>query len=138
MKQLTQFLFESLAKPKTKEELRKLIENMVKNKNFKELNYIDTSNITDMRRLFEDLDIGDINISNWDVSNVTDMSFMFAGCENFNSDLSNWDVSNVKNMCGMFMGCKNFNCDISHWDVSRVKDMRNAFKNCETQPNWYK
>ena len=68
MKQITQFLFESLAKPKTKEELRKLVKQMIKQKKFKELNNIDVSNITDMSDLFNGLEISNIDISDWDVS----------------------------------------------------------------------
>lgn len=78
-----------------------------------DLNFIDTSKITDMSRLFEGLNVRNIKIDKWDVSNVTDMSYMFFMCEDFNADLSNWNVSNVTDMSDMFRYALKFNSDIS-------------------------
>ena len=119
-------------KVQSKGELIKLISNTLKlyGKDCS-LNWIDTSNITDMFDLFRGFDPHNIDISKWDVSNVKYMCFMFYGCENFNSDLSKWDVSNVEDMSSMFYRCKNFNSDLSKWDVSNVEDMSNMFNECE-------
>ena len=66
--------------PKTKDELKKIIEDTIKEQGFNcDLNFIDTSLIKDMSALFSE--------------------------SNFNGDISKWDVSNVKDMKGMFMGC---------------------------------
>ena len=46
-----------------------------------------------------------------DTSLVTDMSYLFCGLK-FNGDISGWDVSNVITMDSMFMNTK-FNGDIS-------------------------
>ena len=115
------------------------------------LNWIDTSGVTSMYRLFGglfDMKI-DVDISRWDVSNVEDMSYMFEN-KNFNTDISKWDVSSVKNMENMFDSCSfngdisgwnikslercsymfedsNFNRDISTWDVSHVSHMYSMF-----------
>ena len=60
-------------KPTTKQELKELVDNLEIN-----LGDIDTSLITDMRRLFENTNRTDFNgIEKWNVSNVTDMSSMF-------------------------------------------------------------
>ena len=64
-------------------------------------NWIDTSRVTKMVRLFS-LILG-TNISK------------------FNGDISKWDVSNVTNMFYTFKDCSSLTCDISNWDTSKVK-----------------
>ena len=124
--------------PKTKEQLKQLINYAFKH-NIYDLNFIDTSKITDMSELFGNVE-HDFDVSSWDVSNAIDISFMFYGCHNFNCDLSKWDVSNVTNMDNMFDGCKKFNCDLSDWDISNITLWKNMFDGCNkmTIPNWYK
>ena len=144
--------------PQTKEELIDNIKELF-NKGETNLNCIDTSNITDMSRLFFGLKLNknvNFDVSGWDVSNVTNMESMFNNCINLDCDLSNWDVSNVKTMIGMFNGCDNFtgkgienwdvnnvqymssmftgcyylDCDLTNWDVSKVCEMGYMFYNC--------
>ena len=92
--------------PKTKNDLIYNINNLVK-QDIYDFNCIDTSEITDMSKLFSD------NI-------FYNMIF----------DVSGWNVSNVENMQDMFQNCKEFNCDLSKWNVSNVINMYNMFSNC--------
>ena len=89
--------------PKNKAQLKSLIDYAFKHDIY-DLNFIDTSKITDMSWLFENVK-HNFDISSWDVSNVKDMSYMFQFCYDLNCDLSNWNVSNVTNMKYMFAGC---------------------------------
>ena len=88
------------------------------------LNWIDTSNVTDMSYLFSTSEF-DGDISNWDVSHVTTMWCLFYDSV-FNGDISGWNVSKVTDMRGMFHHSE-FNGDISGWNVSHVTDMVNMF-----------
>ena len=79
-----------------------------------------TSNVTNMSKLFKNKQNFNDDISEWDVSAVTNMRYMFHGASSFNGDISGWDVSAVTDMSGMFRGASSFNGDISRWDVSSV------------------
>lgn len=125
--------------PKNKNELSDIITNAFKIKQY-DLNFIDTSKITDMSELFTNIN-HNFDVSKWDVSNVTNMNHMFYYCKNFNCDLSNWDVSNLEDMKYMFNQCFAFRGKgLENWDVSKVKDMTNAFRMCKKSaiPSWYK
>lgn len=113
-----------------------------------DLSYVCTSLVTDMRRLFMNIEfnqeIATWDVSNvttmegmfwystfnqsielWDVSKVTDMSYMFNNSP-FNQPIGNWDVSSVTNMYAMFLGSK-FNQPIGDWNVSKVTNMESMF-----------
>lgn len=87
----------------------------------------DTSNVTNMNRMFStqfarDNVVFNQDISKWDTSNVELMGGMFSAAESFNQDISNWNVSKVKDMNFMFFRAKSFNQDLSAWDVSNVTE----------------
>ncbi len=118
-------------KPTTKAALVAEIKRAVKAKGNKvNLNYIDTSAITDMSDLFArygGLDLEDFNgdISDWDVSKVKDMNDMFLASA-FKGDISDWNVASVENMNSMFQSSV-FNGNISRWKVQNVTDMQSMF-----------
>ena len=115
----------------TKAELRSIIEQELKHQGpDADLNFIDVSGITDMSRLFTQLDIGNIKIDNWDTSNVKNMESMFENCLEFNCDLSGWDVRKVKTHFDAFDVCKKFESDLSKWDVRKVKYNNWMFDEC--------
>ena len=99
-----------------------------------DLNYIDTSAITNMRWLFGSrkkssygLNKFNGDISKWDVSNVTNMYAMFSGATSFDQDISGWDVSKTINMKSMFFGATAFNQNISEWKTSKLTSMYAMF-----------
>ena len=93
----------TVVQPKTKDELKKIIEDTIKEQGYNcDLNFIDTSLIKDMARLFSGSKFNG-DISKWDVSNVKDMRYMFYK-SNFNGDISKWDISNVERMDDMICG----------------------------------
>lgn len=119
------------SKPTNKEQLRSIISDELKHQGSDaDLNFIDTSLVTDMSSLFIDLKPGNIKIDEWDTSNVTNMRQLFMNCGDLVGDLSNWDVSNVTDMYAMFFNCYSFNSDLSAWDVSNVKNTRYMFYRC--------
>lgn len=96
----------AIIRPTSKEQLRSIISDELERQGIDaDLNFIDTSQITDMSDLFLNLYPRNIKIDEWDISNVTDMHGMFALCKDFDCDLASWDVSNVKNASLMFYGC---------------------------------
>ena len=127
--------------PKNKRELIDIINNTIAKEGPNcNLNFIDTSKITDMSGLFLKTKFNG-DISNWDVSRVKNMMSMFAYSK-FDGDISNWDVSKVKNMGSMFY-YSSFTGDISKWNVSKVKNMGSMFYNSKLEklnklPKWYK
>ena len=89
-----------------------------------------------MSRLFEDLEVENIKIDEWDVSNVTNMQGMFSEAYNFEGlGLDKWNTSSVTDMRDMFTKCEKLNVDLSHWNVSNVTQWEGAFKKCTNMLN---
>lgn len=88
------------------------------------LNFIDTSQITDMSGLFYRSEfVG--KIDEWDTSKVKNMCKMFSFTK-FNGDIGGWDTGQVCNMQGMFSDSR-FNKDIGKWNTGNVLTMREMF-----------
>ena len=98
-----------------------------------EISNIDTSNVTDMRSMFNGCSyLTSLDLSNFDTSNVVDMSSMFSKCSNLTSlDLSNFNISDVINISLMFSNCSNLtSLDLSNFNTSNVTDMHSIFNGC--------
>ena len=96
-----------------------------------EINFWDTSNVTDMSYMFKNATGFNRSINNWDTSSVTNMSYMFESNGNtdviFNQDISSWDTSSVIDMSMMFFSNIHFNQSLGSWDVSNVVRMDGMF-----------
>ena len=91
--------------PKNRVQLEELIDYAFKH-NIYDLNFIDTSKITDMSLLFINC-MHDFDVSGWDVSNAKSIGYIFYKCKNFKGKgIENWDVSNVTDMSCAFTLCK--------------------------------
>lgn len=113
--------------PKSKDDLKKLI-----NANIA-LSNINTSLISDMSEIFMDSKLTDFSgIERWDTSNVVNMKYMFNNARYFNSNISAWDTSKVVNMQGMFSGAESFNQPLDSWNVSNVEEMAFMFAGAES------
>ena len=136
MKQISEFLnYKDAVFTKaeaTDGNIRKLIDDELNRVGLEaDLNFIDTSKVTNMSKLFVPYEEFNGDISKWDVSNVTNMSYMFSGCKKFNGDISEWNVKKVIDMESMFDGCIEFNSNISNWTPYNVETFYKTFKNCE-------
>jgi surface protein len=97
----------------------------------------DTSQVTDMNRLFEKKPTFNDPIGAWDTSKVTNMDYMFRGGSDhvgvhggphyFNQPIGAWDTSKVTTMHGMFQANFAFNQPIGTWDTSKVTSMYAMF-----------
>jgi surface protein len=120
--------------PKTKDELKELVERLIKERGNKaDLNDIDTSEITDMSELFKKSNFNG-DISEWNVGKVENMAFMFRNSQ-FNGDISKWDVRNVRSMSGMFAYSK-FNMDISNWERHPKSVTYDMFFSCPIEAKY--
>ena len=117
-------------------------DNMYVNDEFTGLSYLNTSEVTNMSRMFYGLDLSFdmvFDLSNFDTSKVTDMSSMFrisgydytAGKRlSYVIDVSSFDTSNVTNMDYMFYACSVKSVDVTKFNTSNVTLMRSMFMSC--------
>ena len=66
-------------------------------------------------------------IASWNTSEVTNMYRLFCNKAGFNGDLSCWDVSNVTSLAFTFCRASSFSSDLSRWNVSKVNSMSCMF-----------
>ena len=91
------------------------------------LNSWDTSEVVELRFMFNNAISFNQDIGNWDTSKNRTTQAMFKGARRFNRPIGNWNVSSVVNMSEMFHEAHAFNQDIGNWDTSSVIDMTFMF-----------
>ena len=87
----------------------------------------DTSNVTDMGRMFYRAKTFNQDIGRWDTSKVTEMFNMFNDAGAFNQDIGRWNTSSVTDMSGMFGEAIAFNRDLSSWKLNSKVDLEKIF-----------
>ena len=99
-------------------------------------------NITSLASMFyqQSSAYGDFNqdITNWDTSNITNMKQMFNNNKSFNQPIGVWDVSSVTNMQYMVAGALAFNQNCSAWNLSSSLTNVDRFglSNSMSDDNW--
>jgi len=119
--------------PLTNDELRKMVKKWCETPDAEKpprqdkqhISNWDTSLITNMSKLFENMHTFNDDISQWNTSRVENMDYMFNGAFAFNQPIGVWNTSKVTNTSGMF--AESFNQPIGNWDTSNVTDMSGMF-----------
>ena len=98
-----------------------------------DVSHFDTQNVTNMRYMFNACsELTSLDVSGFDTHNVTNMSHMFGVGNATTLDVSGFDTRKVTDMSGMFSGCANVTTlDVSGFDTRNVTDMSNMFNSCE-------
>ncbi len=97
------------------------------------INNLNTSEVTDMRSMFQDcLMLAELDLSGMKTDNVTDMGEMFFGCSGLAKlNLSNFNTANVTRMDNMFRDCQKLAyLDVSAFNTVKVYDMSGMFAGC--------
>ncbi|MEC5317310.1 BspA family leucine-rich repeat surface protein, partial [Enterococcus casseliflavus] len=117
--------------PKDSRELFEYLTNLTE---IEGLNVLDTSQVTDMNRMFYGcLSLTSLDVSSFDTSQVTSMYAMFNGCQSLTSlDVSSFNTSQVTDMGRMFYNCRSLTgLSLSNFDTSKVTTMSNMFSGCD-------
>lgn len=127
------------------------------NRDFSGLQYLNTSNVTDMAYMFNNCKASSIDLSHFNTSKVKTMAGMFAYCmitdksisesrpgvhdfdlwfppEECNSlNFSNFNTSNVTDMSGMFSNISVAYLDLGSFNTGNVTNMEAMFWSCSTK-----
>ena len=98
-----------------------------------DLRGLDTSQVTNMSRMFSNSQVKEVDVSKWDTSQVTNMKGMFSNSQVKEVDVSKWDTSRVEDMSEMFKDSQVKELALSKWDTSRVEDMSEMFKDSQVK-----
>lgn len=98
------------------------------------LEYLNTSNVTSMYRMFYNYPLETLDLSHLNTSNVTTMQEMFMSSSSLQTlDLTGFNTSNVTTMENMFRYCNALtSVDLSSFNTSKVTNMQNMFFYCNS------
>ena len=95
------------------------------------LSNLNTSQATNMSKMFYRCSVEELDISSFNTEKVTDMSYMFALAKSNSINLGQINTKNVIDMSKMFMSCSNIETlDLSSLNTENVKKMYEMFYNC--------
>jgi surface protein len=80
-----------------------------------------------LSNMFNNAQVFNQPIGNWDVSQCSNFSNMFTTALIFNQSLSSWNMTNATNLSGMFNSAHAFNQNIGAWNVSNVSNFSSMF-----------
>lgn len=97
-----------------------------------DISHFNTSKVTNMEWMFQNGAFTSLDLHNWDVSHVTDMKDMFRGCSKVKTlNVAGWNTANVEYMSGLFYGCNVLKTlDLSSWNTSKITNTSSMFWNC--------
>ena len=108
-------------------------ENLTKLETITGLEYLNTANVTNMRRMFYYCSsLTSLDVTHFNTAKVTDMSYMFYSCSSLTSlDVTHFNTANVADMSYMFYSCSSLtSLDVTHFNTANVADMNGMFSNC--------
>ncbi len=115
-------------------------------KEIKGIEYLNTSEVTNMRKMFAGCSsLKEIDISHFDFSSISSeydwfeaeyagIDYLFADCSSLERIvMEGLDTSGLKSLEGLFMNCRSLKeIDVSHFDTSNVIYMGNLFAGCSS------
>lgn len=103
---------------------------LLNEKTLKGIDQFDTSNVTDMERVFEGTGFETINLSNFNTKKVTKFIGMFMNTSSLKKIIGNFDTSSATDLRAMFEDSTitDFtDLNISDWDTSKVTNFNQMF-----------
>ncbi len=96
-----------------------------------DLAYLDTSQVTNMEKMFYGSNMKTLDLSNFNTSQVTSMFYMFNDCTNLQTIMfgKNFNTLNVTDMNRMFEDCSSLTTlDLSHFTIRDDADLECMFE----------
>ena len=111
--------------------------NMTNLTTIEHLDYLNTSEVTDMRYMFQRcLKLTSLDISTFDTEKVTNMAYMFDECTSLETltGLSSFHTSNVTSMYAMFQNCSSLTelKGVNGFNMNNVITNEYMFKGCSS------